>query len=1315
MPPDHPLAQDLSALAALGMRCTALSVGPLAVDDVAELLADSLQQPLAEVDALAVLCHRKTSGNPFFLGRFLEDLHSRGLIWLDRDVPRWRWSQERLQGERVADNVVALMLEQLRRLPADTCQALTSAAFLGSRFLLAQLAVACEMTENAVARVLAPALEAGLLVPEDASYKWIGVLDAAESQGLAVAFAFVHDRVQEAAYLLAEAPARPALHLRIGRLLREQTAPGAAPEFAVVNHLNQGQALIDDPAERARLAADNAAASQAARNAASFDLAADYAAQAIGLHGAAQWRAAPAEALDLHVHAARMAALKGDTTAMDRFIESALGEVDEPASQARLLDVRIESFYASGQLDETLALGLSVLRLLGTEPPSAGSPAETARLVAALKEEISAVGFDVLARQPAMTDPLCLQQLSVIAKMTAAAYIARPALLPLLTVLQVRLMVARGHAPAALSAYSVLGLMVAEFLGDYTFGYEIGRMSMALLERHGWRQVHAHAGFSFNAFLRHWKEGIASGLPALMRVHEDGVETGALRHAGLALYVHDYHDFLNGKPLAELEADLDVHAVTLRRIRQPVAHDYLNALRATVQALRQPRFATAVLEADGFSATRLEATYAARADQTGNVFLQAWRCMLHSLAGRADAAVAAGDAAQALFPAARGMAMVPFCIFFTAMSALAQAEPRTRAADRCTTALNRLALWSRTCADVRPLLHLLRARMLVLGLVVDQADHANADDAATMSPADEFRRAQQSAEALGNLLLMGLVHWYRSLTPAGGQGSEADASAARAEARAILLRWGGRAVVDAMDRQTAPLALPIELISTESETETSLAVPGSALDLATLMKCVQAVTAEIALDVLLRRLVHVLQENAGASRAAIVLGDGGTAGPSGAWLLQADSGPAGGARVMEALPLEAAGARLPREVLRTVLGTATPVLIADASHDDGWRQLAYFVQCGARSVLCMPLVRQARVVGALYLENDVVAGAFSPERILFLELLSGNVVNAIDNARLYAEMQALASSLERRVAERTRELRESESRTLAILDNAPLPMTVTREADNVFVYVNELAARMAGMPAAQLLGRNPGEFYRAPEDRERMLATYRRDGVLRDHQLCVRGRDGSDVWLLVSMVPILYDGQPSALSTLMNITRRKTMEDALRQAATTDSLTGMASRSHFMERAEAELGRARRHQRPLSMVMLDVDHFKQINDQHGHATGDEVLRSLTRTCRAMVRQQDIVGRLGGEEFGILMPETDRDSAVALAERLRIALAGLKIASAQGGEVSVTASFGISAWLPQDTLDGLLARADAGLYLSKHAGRNRVSCAAPSVA
>lgn len=1303
----HPLLQDLAMLADTGHgRYRALRLEPLLPQDVVQWLADTLHRPTSELQALARLCHAKTGGNPFFLGRFLQDLHQHGLIWLDRAEPRWRWDADRIRQERVADNVVALMLEQLRRLPPETCNVLTTAACLGSRFDAHLLGVACARPTASVVRALHPALEAGLVVPRDARYKWLPVLDAHEGQGVQAEFAFAHDRVQEAAYLLSSAEARPALHLHIGRLLCA-AQPGELPDFAVINHLNQGQALVADAAERAQLAGYNAHASRQACASASFDLAAHYAAQSVALYGAQGWAADAAGLLDLHVHAARMAALSGDTAGMDALIDAALPHAASAMDRARLLDVRIESFYALGRLDDTLELGLSVLRLLGAAPPEAASPADTVQLVTEVRAEIEALGFDALAARPVMTDALCLQQLAVVAKMTAAAYIARPALLPLLTVLQVRWMVAYGHAPVALSAYSVMGLMVAEFLQDHIFGYRLGRLSMDLVERHGWRHVHAHAGFSFNAFLRHWIEGIASGLPGLMAVHRNGLETGNLRHAGLGLYVHGYHALLAGMPLAELQAQLEADAATLRRIRQPVAHDYLSALLAVVRALRRPAFEHEPLEqpAAGFSARALLQTYSARADQTGAMFLHAWQCMLHALAGRADEAVAEGDAAQALFSAGRGMAMVPFCVFFSALSA--PQSRRSDAAARCKAALHRLELWAHTCSDVRPLAHLLRARMAVAGI---QLPGPPIDAEA------EIAAARQAAEALDNLFIQGLVHWASPLGRPADAAVSAPALAERAQTRALFLRWGAASLAGAPvpggSLPLAPGAAAVPAAAAVAAAATLPATPGHSLDLATLMKAAQAVTAEIALDALLARLLQVLRESAGAGRAAVVLRDG-----AGAWSLQADSAADAAVKAGEgdaSVPLEEAGDRLPLEVLRTVLNLASPVLIPDLAQAHVWRRLTYFASRPVRSALCMPLVRQGSTVGALYLENDATAGVFSQARLQFLELLSGNVVNAIDNARLYAQWRGLAQTLEQRVAERTRALAESESRLLSILRHAPLPMTVTRIADNAFVYANDRAEQLSGMSQSELLGRSPRSIYRNPADRDRIFALFQRDGRVNDYEVRLVAAGGRDIWALISIVPIAYDGEPCALATVVDITGRKAMEDALRIAATTDALTGTASRSHFMARAEAALAQACSapaggQESRLSMLMLDVDDFKQVNDRHGHAAGDAVLRAVTDACARRIRACDLLGRLGGEEFGVLLPATGFHDALALAEQLRARIAAIEAALPGGGTVRVTASLGVSALQPGDTLDSLLARADAGLYQAKREGRNRVGC------
>ncbi|WP_162241754.1 diguanylate cyclase [Pseudorhodoferax sp. Leaf267] len=1289
VPADHPLAQDLQLFAALGPRALALQIGPLQLEDTRRLLADTLHSTPEAVDALAVLCQAKTGGNPFFLRRFVQDVARRGLIWLDRGAARWCWAIERIQAERMADNVVDLMVEQLRRLPADTARLLTTAACLGTHFELAALATVSGQDEHAVLQALRPALEAGLLVPDDARYKWVAVLDAAERAGLHVGLGFAHDRVQEAAYSLAGAAERPALHLRIGRLLRSGIDP-QRPPFDVVNHLNLGVDVMDSPAERADLAALNARASGLAQDAAAFELAAHYADRAIALHGPAAWQADPAGALVLHAHAARMAYLGGQPERMEMLLQTALPHAHAPLEQARLMDVRIESFYAAGQLPATLDQGLAALGLLGLALPAAASPQDVVALVAAVKQEIEAMGLAALAARPPMHDALCLQQHSIIAKMTAAAYIARPALLPLLTVVQVRSMMAHGHAPAALSAYSVMGLMAVEFLGDTPFGYALGRMSMDLIERHGWRQVQAHAGFSFNAFLRHWVEPVAAGLPALLAVNENGQEFGNLRHPGLALYVHGVHALLAGEPLAELAPQLEAHAATLRRIRQPVAHDYLWVLRETVYALQQQQLDAAPLENARFSMRELRQTYEARSDQTGAMFLHAFAGLLHGLAGRHAQAESEGLAAMALFPAGRGMSIQPYCVFFTATAALALAR-QDEAGDaapasaqrrsQVAAALARLQHWAQHNTELAPLWRLLRAGQALLD-----------DDRAQVRA--ELQAASQAAAPQGNLFLRGVVHWQRALLLAslGDTGARVE----RAEARTAFLRWGARALTEALAEPPTvppPHALQLSLHSTSAGSQ--------ALDLVTLMKAVQAVTAQTALGPLLERMLHVLRENAGAQRVAIVLQD------AEGWTLQADSAGTGPAR-----PMEAAGDALPLPMLRTALNTGSPVLIDDLPGDARWQRLEYFVRVGGRSVLCMPLVQQAQVVGALYLENGAVAAAFSPQRMEFLHLLSGNVVNAIDNARLVQQLRVQAETLEQRVAERTRELRDSEARTLSILQNAPVPMTVTRRSDGVLVYVNAPAAAAVGFTQATLMGKPAQTRYRDPADRARLFAQYRRQGVLRDAEACLLTQDGQERWTLISLVPIVYDGEAADLATIIDITERKAMEEALRRLATTDALTGVSSRGHFMHCTASEVERAQRYGRPLAMLMLDIDHFKKINDRHGHSGGDAAIRGLTVACADMVRHQDLVGRLGGEEFGILMPETDLDAAYLLAERLRAHIAALDVALPDHGEIRMTASFGVSALRDGDDVEQLIARADRALYASKHGGRNRVSLQTP---
>ena len=174
-----------------------------------------------------------------------------------------------------------------------------------------------------------------------------------------------------------------------------------------------------------------------------------------------------------------------------------------------------------------------------------------------------------------------------------------------------------------------------------------------------------------------------------------------------------------------------------------------------------------------------------------------------------------------------------------------------------------------------------------------------------------------------------------------------------------------------------------------------------------------------------------------------------------------------------------------------------------------------------------------------------------------------------------------------------------------------------------------------------------------------------------------------------------------------DISQRKAMEESLLQLATSDPLTGLWNRRHFMEVVRGELGRVRRNQAPAALLLMDLDFFKRINDTHGHAAGDEVLRHFTATVSAQLREADVFARLGGEEFAILLPCIDALGAVRVADRLRRVVADSP-ASIESGPLHYSVSIGATMLDARDEgYEGAYARADEALYAAKHAGRNRV--------
>lgn len=237
-----------------------------------------------------------------------------------------------------------------------------------------------------------------------------------------------------------------------------------------------------------------------------------------------------------------------------------------------------------------------------------------------------------------------------------------------------------------------------------------------------------------------------------------------------------------------------------------------------------------------------------------------------------------------------------------------------------------------------------------------------------------------------------------------------------------------------------------------------------------------------------------------------------------------------------------------------------------------------------------------------------------------------------------------------------------------------------------------------------------------PDDRERAWQSINEvlEGRSSSHKAEYRmlHKDGSTRWILDQANVIQRDSAANPIrmsGTHTDITERKHLEEELRHQAHFDYLTEVCSRGYFMEQAELELMRALRYGNALSLFMLDIDFFKRINDSHGHKAGDAVLVKLGEICREILREVDIIGRVGGEEFAVLLPETNKDEATEVAERLREALANTKVVLPSGGlPLYFTVSIGLSALTGKDdNLDTLFYQADKGLYQAKESGRNKV--------
>jgi diguanylate cyclase (GGDEF)-like protein/PAS domain S-box-containing protein len=383
----------------------------------------------------------------------------------------------------------------------------------------------------------------------------------------------------------------------------------------------------------------------------------------------------------------------------------------------------------------------------------------------------------------------------------------------------------------------------------------------------------------------------------------------------------------------------------------------------------------------------------------------------------------------------------------------------------------------------------------------------------------------------------------------------------------------------------------------------------------------------------------------------------------------------------------------------------------DAWSDERTREFcaSYLEPLGITSMLDAPVFLRGKMVGVVCHEHTGRPRRWKLHEELLASSFADFVALVLETAAWHEAENALRferDALETRIADRTHDLQESEANLRALIDFSPVAMVLTRIADSTVLLANQRASAMFDVPLDEIVGRGAPQHWVNLAERDRYLAHVLRHGRIDDFEAQMLTTRGRSFWASLSGQRLRFAGDDALLAAIVDVTvQRQAREDLLEQA-THDALTGVYNRRHVEGVLRKEVERAERHARPLTVAMIDADHFKRVNDTHGHQTGDEVLREISARCRKTLRTNDVLGRYGGEEFVVVFPETNLDEAGAVAERLRAAV-GRQPFQVGDKALEVTVSIGLAAHAPGQDMDKMFQRADAALYTAKQDGRNLV--------
>ncbi|MBU0675088.1 MAG: AAA family ATPase [Proteobacteria bacterium] len=1130
MADDHPLQQLLHRRdETIPNRIIALS--PLTREDLLNLLADTLHCQPETITPMADLLINTTDGNPFFAKQLILTLFRLQLLTFDPVVGVWTWNLEAICDHGLTEDIVSLMTTRIRNLTDDGQKLLKFASCLGNRFDTDFLAALGGFSPTYTTILLQAAVRAGLLLP-------------CHDQRSPHSHRFLHDRIQQAGYSLIPENDRPAVHLRIARLLTDIGADSDWEKwlYTIADQFLHAIPLIAEPTECRRVAALFLKTGRKAKAAAAYNAAAGYLEGGLALLTENGWQSHYALTYPLSLELAESLFLCARFEEAAEIFQTILDHTTNRLDRAEVYALMVVLYEIRGEIGQALTCGRKGLQTLGFKINSLPLKPLILTELAFIKWHFRKRKIETILTLPEMTDSEQQAIMNLLIKMVPPAYFSNRDLLVFLLMRMVRMSLECGNTPQSPYAYMAFGCIIGAVFGEYENGRRFGEVGLELYGRLSDTGLGCKLYYIFGALLSHWTQPAQKDAEYLQKSLQLGLRHGDLTYAAYSVAALAVYHWSQGEPLDTIKQKTREYLTFCKKARFKAKVEVQILFLQAASALSGETTAPDSLSNDDFNEEKLLAGMTGQEIKTTLYDYYLVKQQLLYLNHREREAFSFGSKVYGdIETILLGKLEVADFYFYHGLVLAKLCRGRLPLNEKCLPirlrkCRNKLYTWS-TQAPFN-----FRQKYLLL----EAEAKRNAQQ--PMAALQLYNEAIETARENGYLQDEAIAHelaarFYLS------QGLDDLAAGQITTAVTCYEGWGAQTKVTQL-REEHPQFFTATRSTGPTTEETEL----YSLDLQSIFKAARALTREMELKGLLEQMLRIIIENAGAQRGVFVTVDE----INGLFVLAEGAVGKSQITIFDNKPVGHHN-ELAISIINFVARTGEEIVLAQASTDPRFAHDPYLSSHKVFSLLCLPVTHQEKIVALLYLENNLITGVFTDERVKVLKLLASQIAISLENSRLFEAMKELYQDLSREIKERKKledDLREREQHYRLLAENIT-DVIWTMDLNLRYTYISPSVEKMRGFTAEEAMAMPlhesmTQEAYKLAmgafaEEMEREEWPNKDLSRTRSLELDLLCKDGTTICCEVNIC-FLYDPQ-NKLQSLLGITRdireRKVTENEL--------------------------------------------------------------------------------------------------------------------------------------------------------------------------